>query len=177
MNNNNMNKDDILIPRVKNELFNWKMFKVDTKALVERSFDRNQLENHKLNGTKFHSNLFGPIGLSFKDGFSFAIETSIKRFDTKKEMSIWLKSNRPLVYLVEFLPKLEERGIYFMSDVHLSCTERLNNLKPENTRYVVRYFEGIGKLPVWKYHLQWFFGKYNFRLIRPFLYRMFVLNF
>jgi len=155
-----MNKDDLLIPRVKNELFNWEMFKVDTKALVEGAFDRNQLENHKLNGTKFHSNLFGPIGLSFKDGFSFAIETSIKRFDTKKEMSIWLKSNRPLVYLV-----------------HLSTAERLNNLKPENTRYVVRYFEGIGKLPAWKYHLQWFFGKYNFKLIRPFLYRMFVLNF
>jgi hypothetical protein len=172
-----MYKDDLLIPLIKDRTFNWEIFKQDTKALVEGAFGRNQLENHKLNKTKFHSNLFGPIGLSFKDGLSFAIETSTKRFDTKEEMSVWLKSNRPLVYYVGVLPKLEERGIYFMSDVHLSAAERLNNLKPENTRYIVRYFEGIGKLPRWKYHLQWFFGKYNFNLIRPFLYRMFVLNF
>lgn len=162
---------------VRDDQLNWEIYKQDTKAIVTRTFDRNRHDNYKLNKTKFYNNLFDPISLSFKDGSAFAIKTSTKKFDAKEDMSAWLKSNRPLVYTIYISVKLEERGDYFMSDLHLSVSERLNNLKPESINYVVRYFEAVGTLPTWKYYMQWFFGKYNFKLIRPFLYRMFVLNF
>lgn len=170
-----MKNNDLLIPLVRDEQFNWSIFKRDVQNLVENVF-KYEANVHNDKYVKFRNDLFSAVGLSFKDGVAFAIATSTKMFDTEREMSDWLKLTKPLVHSTIRAPRFESRGEYFMSDSHLNTSDRLKDLKPESVRYIVRYFEDVGKLPVWKYYMQWFFGKYNFKLIRPFLYRMFVIN-
>lgn len=147
---------------------NWEIFKIDTKVLCDRQSINTDARITKLGNTsiKWKNNLFGPIGLTFKNDKTSAIEASVKMFESDQERSIWLKKNRPLLYCI--------------IDQHIPLYD-IETFKPIDKplkiqhTYLVRYFSHAGKLSWLKYKLQFLIGKYNFKHIRPFLYRYLVM--
>ena len=147
---------------------NWEIFKIDTKILCNNQYDNTYTSCNKLVDTsiKWKTNLFSPIGLTFKNNKASAIEASFKKFESNKERSIWLKKNRPLIY-------------YIVDQSNPLCDmETFEPVKPVTIQhtYFVRYFSHAGKLSWFRYKLQFLIGKYNFKYIRPFLYRYLVMD-
>jgi hypothetical protein len=148
---------------------NWEIFKMDTTVLCDRQYDHtpNNILNKVVNNSiKWKNNLFGHIGLTFKNNKASAIEASVKRFESDQERSIWLKKNRPLIYCI------------FDQRTPLCDMETFEPVEPVTIQhtYFVRYFSHAGKLSWLKYKLQFLIGKYNFKCIRPFLYRYLVMD-
>ena len=147
---------------------NWDIFKMDTKACCDKqSIDTVSILS-KVVGTsiKWKNNLFSPIGLTFKNGKALAVEASVKKFESDQERSSWLKKTRPLIYCVVN----ESRPLY-----NIETFEPIEPLKIQHT-YSVRYFSHAGKLSWVKYKLQFLIGEYNFKFIRPFLYRYLIMD-
>lgn len=146
----------------------WEIFKLDTKVLCYRqSIDADALITKVVNTSiKWKNNLFGPIGLTFKNNKTSAIEASVKMFESDQERSIWLKKNRPLLYCI-----IDRRNPLY----DMETFKPIEPLKIQHT-YLVRYFSHAGKLSWFKYKLQFLIGKYNFKHIRPFLYRYLVMD-
>jgi hypothetical protein len=147
---------------------NWEIFKMDTTVLCDRQYDNTDTILSKIieNSIKWKNNLFGPIGLTFKNNKASAIEASFKKFESDQERSIWLKKNRPLLYCIvdQSNPLCDMETFEPVEPVTIQHT------------YFVRYFSHAGKLSWFKYNLQFLIGKYNFKHIRPFLYRYLVMN-
>jgi hypothetical protein len=143
---------------------NWEIFKIDTKILCNNQYDNTYTSCNKLVDTsiKWKTNLFSPIGLTFKNNKASAIEASFKKFESDQERSIWLKKNRPLIY-------------YIGDQQHPLYDTETHNVYMHH-KYFVRYFPHAGKLSWFKYKLQFLIGKYNFKYIRPFLYRYLVMD-
>ena len=148
----------------------WEIFKLDIKVLCDKqkqSIDADALITKVVNTSiKWKNNLFGPIGLTFKNDKASAIEASVKRFESDQERSIWLKKNRPLLYCI-----IDQRNPLY----DMETFKPIEPLKIQHT-YLVRYFSHAGKLSWFKYKLQFLIGKYNFKHIRPFLYRYLVMD-
>ena len=146
----------------------WEIFKIDIKVLCDRqSINADALITKVVNTSiKWKNNLFGPIGLTFKNDKASAIEASVKRFESDQERSIWLKKNRPLLYCI-----IDQRNPLY----DMETFKPIEPLKIQHT-YLVRYFSHAGKLSWFKYKLQFLIGKYNFKHIRPFLYRYLVMD-
>ena len=147
---------------------NWEIFKIDTKVLCDRqSINTDAIITKVVNTSiKWKNNLFGPIGLTFKNNKASAIEASVERFESDQERSIWLKKNRPLLYCI-----IDQRNPLY----DMETFKPIEPLKIQHT-YLVRYFSHAGKLSWLKYKLQFLIGKYNFKHIRPFLYRYLVMD-
>jgi hypothetical protein len=148
---------------------NWEIYKNDTKSLAERQAEAIHVD-FELDDVEFEikyiNNLFGPIVLSFKDDEPAGLLAEIKTFNTEQERLKWLKENRPLVYAIV-------NGKNLMRNAH---TFEITDPESTKTVYRVRYFSHAGKLSWFKYKLQFLIGKYNFKYIRPFLYRYLVMN-
>ena len=148
----------------------WEIFKLDIKVLCDKqkqSIDADALITKVVNTSiKWKNNLFGPIGLTFKNDKASAIEASVKRFESDQERSIWLKKNRPLLYCI-----IDHNNPLY----DMETFKPIEPLKIQHT-YLVRYFSHAGKLSWFKYKLQFLIGKYNFKHIRPFLYRYLVMD-
>ena len=147
---------------------NWEIFKMDTTVLCDRqSINADALITKVVNTSiKWKNNLFGHIGLTFKNDKASAIEASVERFESDQERSIWLKKNRPLLYCI-----IDQRNPLY----DIETFKPIEPLKIQHT-YLVRYFSHAGKLSWFKYKLQFLIGKYNFKHIRPFLYRYLVMD-
>jgi hypothetical protein len=148
---------------------NWEIFKMDTTVLCDRQYDPtpDNIINKVVNTTiKWKNNLFGPIGLTFKNDKTSAIEASFKKFENDQERSIWLKKNRPLLYCIvdQSNPLCDMETFEPVEPVTIQHT------------YFVRYFSHAGKLSWFKYRLQFLIGTYNFKHVRPFLYRYLVMD-
>lgn len=147
---------------------NWEIFKLDTKTLCDRQSINTDAKITKVVNTsiKWKNNLFGPIGLTFKNNKPSAIQASFKKFENDQERSLWLKKNRPLLYCI------------FDQRTPLCDMETFEPIEPAKIQhtYYVRYFSHAGKLSWLKYKLQFLIGKYNFKHIRPFLYRYLVMD-
>jgi hypothetical protein len=147
---------------------NWEIFKMDTTVLCDRQYDNTDTILSKIieNSIKWKNNLFGPIGLTFKNNKASAIAASFKKFESDQERSIWLKKNRPLLYCIVD----QSNPLY-----NMETFEPVEPVTIQHT-YFVRYFSHAGKLSWFKYKLQFLIGKYNFKYIRPFLYRYLVMD-
>lgn len=139
---------------------NWKIFKEDTKELTR------WIRNTKEPDIYWENNLFGPVGLMFENGYASVIVAETRTFNTKFFKDKWLNENRPLIYTI----------IHTKSQpIDTDTFEPIENV-PQIERFIVRYFKEVGKLPLWKYYLQYFIGRCNFKFIRPFLYRLLVVK-
>lgn len=154
---------------------NWEIFKIDTRVLCDRQYDHppnnifiiKDIIGRVVNTTiKWKNNLFDHIGLTFKNDKASAIEASVERFESDQERSIWLKKNRPLLYCI-----IDQRNPLY----DMETFKPIEPLKIQHT-YLVRYFSHAGKLSWLKYKLQFLIGTYNFKHIRPFLYRYLVMD-
>ena len=152
--------------------FRWKQFKKDcdtmggcrpTKSLgVYYSYNMD-IENPS----------FGPVGIMWdsETKYSKAMEAKTITFDSKEtskqDCYKFLKENRPVLYFVGF-----EKKAYRKVDMWTPVEDN----EPTWNRYMVRYFEDLGKLPWWKYQLQLAFCKVNprWRQLRSLVYRILV---
>ena len=154
-----------------NKSHNWEIFKIDTKELSrwKRHYEDPDVywDNNLFSPDVYwDNNLFSPVGIMFEGECAAPMTAGTRVFESKLDRDIWLKENRPLVYSILNTRHQPLNTITFEPDENAPPVER----------FMVRYFEEIGKLPMWKYHLQFIIGKYNFSFIRPFLYRLLVVK-
>ena len=109
-----------------------------------------------------HGNLlFGPIGIAFNKHTksAFVIEASNAVFKSKAEMDEFIRQTRPLIYYTQM-----NICNKFDPDTFMPITDM------SKTTYLCRHFSSFGKLPKWKYYLQ-YLGK--FKLPRPLRFHLY----
>jgi len=119
-------------------------------------------------GIYYMNKLFGPVGLSWDKKFNraAAIEAIIVRYNSKKELNAFLKESRPLVYI------LMEQQIY--TRILETFVVDKSSMKID---YTCRYFPEVGKLPWWKYQLQFLVNKLpKNKKLRAYFYRLLTTN-
>lgn len=155
---------------VKSDRYNT--YKKDCKAMVRTRTTRTQIIASYGEECDYINEFFGPVAIRWNDDTNHA-ETMMamtRVFMTKEEHDEFLKTEKPLVYV-----------LYRQKFVELTESEKKTSFGPLDTenrekkiKYIVRYFPKVGKLSKLKYYAQFWITKLNPKYFRSFLYRYLV---
>lgn len=154
----------------------WNQFKKDCCTMGGyRKSEKGNKNTWPADTCKFDNTLFGPVGIMWNTSLekcqSIAATTmTFNRKETSKEDCYrFIKENRPLIYYIG-TNKLGHRKIDFWNP--------LKDGEPTWDCYMIRYFPTVGKLPWWKYQLQFLFNKINPKWVwlRSMVYRTLVIK-
>lgn len=156
-----------------NKEYRLSTYKSDTIALSKLPHAKNNITRKNLldDDHTYLNKFFGPVGLRWDDDTNHAqiITAASVSFLSEQERDEFIKEERPLIYsltsktCVKYTEE-EKNRFYFPHDEN----------REKETKYNVRYFPEVGRLSKFKYKAQFWIAKWNFKWLRPTLYRYLV---
>lgn len=130
------------------------------------------INNEPTNVCYYANNLFSAVGVCLINGQYKSMEAGSKTFKSEKELQKFIKKYRPLVFTKSKIKAITRRTTTFTrEDIEKEITQ-----EDLEDRFILRYFDTIGKLPRWKFWLSNLYGKFNIKYFRPLVYRIVATN-